>query len=146
MLLARIREEQQRQARAEGLRRALEQTGSVFWGSGLIVAGVFAALMGGSLVALEQLGFALACGVLLDAFLLRPFLIPAGLLLASQMFEQTATRSPANPSPRGRPQRKSRRHGPAETGSLKTDGEKGRLGEDFKTTVPQSAFLGPANQ
>ncbi len=99
MLLARVREEQDRHGRTEGLMRALERTGGVFWGSGLIAAGVFAALMGGSLVALEQLGFALACGVLLEAFVIRPFLIPAGLLLAFRTFagKESASASAAVP-------------------------------------------------
>jgi putative drug exporter of the RND superfamily len=84
LLLARIREEQQDHGPAEGLPIALERSGTVFLGAGLIAAGVFASLLGGSLVVLKQFGFGLASGLLIDALLIRPFLIPTCLLLSSQ--------------------------------------------------------------
>lgn len=81
ILLARIREEQHHHGPVDGLRLVLERKGNLLLGSGLIVGGLFASLLGGSLVSLKQLGFGLACGALVDALLIRPVLIPACLLL-----------------------------------------------------------------
>ncbi|MCA9067442.1 MAG: MMPL family transporter, partial [Planctomycetaceae bacterium] len=89
MLFVRICEEQDRHGPTEGLRLALERQGNVLLGSGLILGGLFASLLAGSLASLKQLGFGLACGALVDALLIRPVLIPACLLLL--LGEQTET-------------------------------------------------------
>jgi uncharacterized membrane protein YdfJ with MMPL/SSD domain len=47
----------------------------------LIMAGTFATLMLAGLNTLIQIGFALAFGVLVDTFIVRPFLVPAMLIL-----------------------------------------------------------------
>jgi hypothetical protein len=45
------------------------------------VEGTFASLLGGSMQDLQQLGFALAAGVLVDTFVVRPILVPAFLIV-----------------------------------------------------------------
>ncbi len=100
LLLARIHEEQQSQQPLQGLLAGLEQSGSFFLGGGLIAGGVFASLMGGSLVGLQQFGFGLTFGVLLDAVVIRPFLIPACLLLSAQEAKDS---EPIPNSPAGSP-------------------------------------------
>ena len=70
-----------RAAAVGGVRRALGRTGAVISGCGLIMAGTFASLTVGELAGMVQLGTALAGGVLLDTFVIRPVLVPAFLCL-----------------------------------------------------------------
>ncbi len=81
LLVSRILQERQRYGAEEGTRRALARTGGTITSCGLIMAGTFATLMLAGLNTLVQIGFALAFGVLLDTFVVRPFLVPAFLLL-----------------------------------------------------------------
>ena len=54
----------------------LQKTGGVITSAGLILAGTFAALMALELEALFQVGFTVCLGLLVDAFLVRTFLVP----------------------------------------------------------------------
>jgi RND superfamily putative drug exporter len=76
LLITRALQERKRHGGQEGTRRALAQTGGTITSCGLIMAGTFATLMLGGLHTLIQIGFALAFGVLLDTFVVRPFLVP----------------------------------------------------------------------
>ncbi len=81
LLIARAMEERKRHGAVEGLRRALAKTGGAITSCGLIMAGTFATLMLAGLNTLTQIGFALAFGVLVDTFIVRPFLVPACAVL-----------------------------------------------------------------
>jgi len=77
LLVCRALQERRRHGSVEGMRRALAKTGGAITSCGLIMAGTFATLMLAGLGTLMQMGFALAFGVLVDTFLVRPFLVPA---------------------------------------------------------------------
>jgi RND superfamily putative drug exporter len=81
LIIDRALKERRRHGTDAGMRRALARTGGTITSCGLIMAGTFATLMFGGLGTLVQCGFALAFGVLLDTFVVRPFLVPAFTLL-----------------------------------------------------------------
>ena len=80
-LMSRIDEEQKIHGPVKGITLALERTGSIISSCGIIMAGTFCSLMAGSLVGMDQLGLALAVGVLLDTFVIRPIMVPSMLIL-----------------------------------------------------------------
>jgi putative drug exporter of the RND superfamily len=76
-LMTRAREEAVAHGTREGVLIALEDTGAVITGAGLILAGTFATLTLLPLEELVQIGATVAIGVLLDTFVVRSLLIPA---------------------------------------------------------------------
>jgi RND superfamily putative drug exporter len=80
-LMSRTEEEQRMHGAVPGVVVALSKTGRIISSCGIIMAGTFASLAAGSLKGMSQLGFALAIGVLLDTFVVRPVLVPAYLVL-----------------------------------------------------------------
>ena len=76
-LMTRAREEAAERGTREGVLAALESTGGVVTGAGLILAGTFATLTLLPLEQLVQIGAAVAIGVLLDTFVVRALLIPS---------------------------------------------------------------------
>jgi RND superfamily putative drug exporter len=81
LLVTRVLQERSRYGTGQGIHRALARTGGTITSCGLIMAGTFATLMLAGLGTLKQIGFALAFGVLLDTFVVRPFLVPAFILV-----------------------------------------------------------------
>jgi RND superfamily putative drug exporter len=92
LLITRILQERKRYGAEHGTRRALARTGGTITSCGLIMAGTFATLMLAGLGTLVQIGFALAFGVLLDTFVVRPFLVPAFTLLVWRWNDQRGGR------------------------------------------------------
>lgn len=98
LLVTRLLQETRRLGQAEGTREALARTGGTITSCGLIMAGTFATLMLAGLGTLVQIGFALAFGVLLDTFVVRPFLVPAFTLLVAQRAKPVAVAPPPPPA------------------------------------------------
>jgi RND superfamily putative drug exporter len=76
-LMARVHEEARRHGVGEGMLRGLAVTGAVITSAGIVLAGTFSILALLPVVALLQLGFVIAVGVLADTFLVRSLLVPA---------------------------------------------------------------------
>jgi RND superfamily putative drug exporter len=83
-LISRYEEERKKHGPIQGIIEALTKTGSVISSCGLIMAGTFGTLMAGSISGMVQLGFALAFGILLDTFVIRPILVPCYIVLLHQ--------------------------------------------------------------
>jgi len=80
-LAARVSQEARSAPAAEAARRAVVHTGPVISSCGVIMAAALGSLMAGELKLLVQLGFALALGMLIDTFVVRPVLLPAFIAL-----------------------------------------------------------------
>lgn len=76
-LMTRAREEAAKLGTREGVLVALQNTGGVVTGAGVILAGTFATLTLLPLEELVQIGATVAIGVLLDTFVVRALLIPS---------------------------------------------------------------------
>ena len=101
LLITRALKERKRYGGVEGVRRALARTGGTITSCGLIMAGTFATLMLAGLGTLIQIGFALAFGVLLDTFVVRPFLVPAFAVLVWR--REVSGEKPVAPAPGRKP-------------------------------------------
>ena len=76
-LMTRVREESLKLGTRPGLLRGLAVTGGVITSAGVVLAATFLVLGVLPLVVLQQIGFAVAIGVLLDTLIVRSLLVPA---------------------------------------------------------------------
>ncbi len=83
---------------AEGAARAIVRTGPVISSCGLIMAATLGSLWAGRLELLQQLGFALAAGILIDTFIVRPLLIPSFYLLKTRVLRSLRPTKAAHPT------------------------------------------------
>lgn len=84
MLMSRLKEERKQHDQQVAIARAVELTGGVISSAGLILAATFAVLISQPVMELKVFGFAVAIGVLVDTFIVRPLLLPALLTITSK--------------------------------------------------------------
>jgi RND superfamily putative drug exporter len=77
-LMTRLHEESQKRGLRDGIIRAIGHTGGLISSAAAITASSFASFLFSPLGSLRQLGFALVLGILVDAVLVRPLLVPCG--------------------------------------------------------------------
>ena len=85
LIMSRIREEAHALPLRDAVARAIGRTGSTITTAGMILGGTFAvlAVAGGSVGGgqIQQIGYGVAAGVLLDTFLVRSLLVPSLVVL-----------------------------------------------------------------
>jgi RND superfamily putative drug exporter len=85
LIMSRIREEAHELPLRDAVARAIGRTGSTITTAGMILGGTFAvlAVAGGSAGGgqIQQIGYGVAAGVLLDTFLVRSLLVPSLVVL-----------------------------------------------------------------
>jgi RND superfamily putative drug exporter len=81
-LVTRIREEVAKGSSDEkAIVKAVERTGGIITACGMIMAGAFASLMLSSMGLLQEFGFGLAFAIIIDAMIIRIYLVPAIMIL-----------------------------------------------------------------
>ena len=80
-VISSIRDKSRRLPLRDAVKEGVGETGAVISSAGLILAGTFAVLTTMPIQMLMQIGVIVALGVLLDTFLVRPFLVPAITLM-----------------------------------------------------------------
>ncbi len=86
-LMARLHEESQKRGLRRGIVRAIGHTGGLISSAAAITATSFASFVISPLGSLRQLGFALVVGIVVNATLVRPLLVPCGHWLLSRTRE-----------------------------------------------------------
>jgi RND superfamily putative drug exporter len=81
LMMTRIREEAHQGSLADAITRALNATGGTITSAGMILAGTFGVLTATGSGQIQQIGFSLAAGILMETFLVRTLLIPSTVVL-----------------------------------------------------------------
>ncbi|MCI4365705.1 MAG: MMPL family transporter [Thermoplasmata archaeon] len=102
-VLSRVREERVRgRSASEAVVAGVGRTGGIITAAALILAAAFAALMVGEFTLIRAIGFSVAVAVLLDAMIVRTFLVPALLqLLGDRAWTMTGRPGPREPTADG---------------------------------------------
>jgi RND superfamily putative drug exporter len=87
-LMTRLQEESRLVGLRGGIQRAIAQTGGLITSAAAITASSFAAFLSSPLASLRQLGLALVVGIVIDAVLVRPILVPCGHWLMNRRQER----------------------------------------------------------
>ncbi len=99
-LAARVRERVGDVGTVDATREAMVETGGVITSAGAVLAATFAVLVTLPIVAVTQLGFMVAIGVLIDTFIVRTLLVPALFMYLGDTtwsWRPTRTWRPAKP-------------------------------------------------
>ncbi|MDT7873855.1 MAG: MMPL family transporter [Pyrobaculum sp.] len=84
-IITRIREEIEKGLdEKEAIKTAIVTTGPVITGAAIVLAAAFSTLMLSQTLLLRQIGFTIALAALLDAFIIRPLVVPALITLAGR--------------------------------------------------------------
>jgi RND superfamily putative drug exporter len=84
-IITRVREELSKgQTDEAAIKKTVERTGGIITICGMIMAGTFGTMMISSLAMLNQFGFALFFSIILDAFVVRIYLMPAILVVGKK--------------------------------------------------------------
>jgi RND superfamily putative drug exporter len=86
----RVAQEAAKLAPAQAVEQALIHTGRVISSCGVIMAATLGSMMAGDVKMLQQLGFALALGMLMDTFVIRPLFIPCLMVLTGRTLGKSA--------------------------------------------------------
>ncbi len=109
LIMSRIREEAHTLPLRDAVARAIGRTGSTITTAGMILGGTFAvlAVAGGSAGGgqIQQIGYGVAAGVLMDTFLLRSLLVPSLVVLLGRWNWWPSRLAPIEPdgAPEGEP-------------------------------------------
>ena len=87
-IMSRLREERKRRSFRPALYHAIVFTGSIISSCGIIMAGTFASMTRSTLSVMVEIGVAMAVGVLLDTFIVRPLVVPALAMLVEEVKEK----------------------------------------------------------
>lgn len=90
-LMTRLQKEARVLGLKAGINRAVAQTGGLISSAAAITAASFASFLFSPLASLRQLGFALVVGIVVDAALVRPVLVPCGHWLLNRRHERRRT-------------------------------------------------------